>query len=252
MAVNVSTHGPIAVVEIDRPERRNALDGPTMGGIGSAFAAAEADDAIRAVILTGAGSQAFCAGADLRATGDDRSVPEGSPGIEVFTTRCYPKPVIAAVNGAAVGGGFELMLAADLVVAADHATFSIPEVKRGLVGAGCTTRMAARLPPAVVFELCVIGDPFPATRALELGLVNQVVAGDDLLAASLALAERVIAGAPLAIALTKQLLWNEARMHDAEEWAAIRAQAMPVFASEDAKEGRAAFAERRPPRWTGR
>ena len=134
MPVNVSVHGTTTVVEIDRPERRNALDGPTLGGIGAAFAAAEADDAIRAVVLTGAGADAFCAGADLRATGADRSPPAGSPSIDVFTTRCYPKPVIAAVNGAAVGGGFELVLAADLVVAAEHATFSVPEVKRGLVG----------------------------------------------------------------------------------------------------------------------
>jgi enoyl-CoA hydratase/carnithine racemase len=252
MPVNVSVHGTTTVVEIDRPERRNALDGPTLGGIGAAFAAAEADDAIRAVVLTGAGADAFCAGADLRATGADRSPPAGSPSIDVFTTRCYPKPVIAAVNGAAVGGGFELVLAADLVVAAEHATFSVPEVKRGLVGAGCTTRLASRLPPAVVFELCGIGDPFPAPRALELGLVNAVVPGAEVLPAALALAERSTAGAPLAIALTKQLLWNEARMHDAEEWAAIRALAAPIFASADAAEGRAAFAERRAARWSGR
>jgi len=251
MAVNVTMHGSTLVVEIDRPERRNALDGATLGGIGTAFADAETDTSVRAVVLTGAGDDAFCAGGDLRATGADRMPPPGSPGIEVFTTRCYPKPVVAAVNGAAVGGGLELMLACDLVVAADHATFSVPEVKRGLVGAGCTTRLTARLPPAIVFELCAIGDPFPASRAFDLGLVNAVVPRTEVLATALSLAERVTANAPLALALTKQLLWDEARMHDADEWAAIRAKAAPVFASNDAREGAAAFAERRAPNWTG-
>jgi enoyl-CoA hydratase len=252
MAVNSSLHGTTLVVEIDRPERRNALDGATLGGIGSAFAAAETDERVRAVVLTGSGTDAFCAGADLKAAGADRRPPPGTPGIEVFTTRCYPKPVVAAVNGSAVGGGLELALACDMVVAADHATFAVPEVKRGLVGAGCTTRLTARLAPAIVFELCAIGDPFAASRALELGLVNAVVPAADVLPTALDLAARVTANAPLAVAVTKQLLWDEARMHDADEWAAIRARAAPVFASEDAREGAAAFAERRPPRWVGR
>jgi enoyl-CoA hydratase len=251
MPVNVSSHGSTLVVEIDRPERRNALDGATMGGIGSAFTEAETDPTVRAVILTGAGSEAFCAGADLKAVGAERATAPGMPGIEVFTTRCYPKPIIAAINGAAVGGGLELMLASDMVVAADHATFAVPEVKRGLVGAGCTTRLSARLPPAIVFELCCVGESFSATRAHELGLVNQVVPADELRAAALALADRVTANAPLALHVTKQLLWDEAGMHDADEWRSIRSKAGPVFASDDAREGAAAFAERRPPRWTG-
>ena len=252
MAVNVSTHGSTVVVEIDRPERRNAYDGPTMGEIGAAFADAEADDAVWAVVLTGAGDEAFSAGMDLKAPGDERMPPPGVPGLEVFTTRCYPKPVIAAVNGAAVGGGFELMLACDVAVAADHATFAIPEVKRGLVGAGCTTRTAARVSPAIVFELCCIGDPFDVHRARELGLVNEIVPGSELLERALAFADRITANAPLAVQVTKQLIWDEARMHSPDEWASIRAKAAPVFASEDAREGAAAFAERRAPRWTGR
>jgi enoyl-CoA hydratase len=252
MAVNVSTHGTTRVVEIDRPERRNALDGATIAGIGAAFVAAETDDAVRAVVLTGAGDQAFCAGMDLKATPEERVPPPGSPGLEVFTTRCYPKPVIAAVNGAAAGGGFELMIAADMAVVAEHATFAIPEVKRGLVGAGCTTRTAARVPPSIAFELCCIGDPFTPQRALELGLVNAVVPAAEVLPAALVLAERVTANAPLAVAVTKQLIWDENRNHTPDEWRVIRAKAAPVFASDDAREGAAAFAERRPPRWTGR
>ena len=252
MAVNVTCEGTTVVVEIDRPERRNALDGETMAGIGTAFADAERDDGVRAVVLTGAGDHAFCAGMDLKATPEERALPPGNPGLGVFTNRCYPKPVIAAVNGAAAGGGFELMIASDLAVVADHATFSIPEVKRGLVGAGCTTRTAARVTPAIAFELCCIGDTFDAARALSLGLVNAVVPASELMTTALELAARVTANAPLAVAVTKQLIWDENRMHDDAEWAAIRAKAAPVFASDDAREGALAFAERRAPVWTGR
>ena len=252
MAVNVSREGSTTIVEIDRPERRNALDGATMAGIGTAFAEAEADDAVRAIVLTGAGDQAFCAGMDLKASPEERTLPPGNPGLGIFTTRCYPKPVIAAVNGAAAGGGFELMIASDLSVVADHATFAIPEVKRGLVGAGCTTFTAMRVTPAIAFELCCIGDTFDAARAEQLGLVNEVVPAADVLPTALDYAARVTANAPLAVAVTKQLIWDENRMHDAEEWAAIRAKAAPVFVSEDAREGALAFAERRAPVWTGR
>ena len=170
----------------------------------------------------------------------------------MFTNRCYPKPVIAAVNGVAVGAGFEIMMATDLVVAAPHATFGIPEVKRGLVGAGCSTRIARRVPPAIAFELGFIGDAITAERALALGLVNQVVPSDQVLPVALGLAARIAANAPLSVRVTKELMWREMGMHDDDEWRVIRSYAAPVFASEDAKEGRSAFAEKRTPRWTGR
>lgn len=250
--VGVTRHGTALVVTINRPERANALDGATIAGLGAAFTAAEHDDTVRVVVLTGAGNQVFCAGMDLKARGDERVPPPGSQGLEVFMTRCYPLPVVAAVNGAAVGGGFELVLGSDLVVAAEHATFGMPEVKRGLVGAGCSTRMAARVPPAIAFELALVGDSITAERACALGLVNEVVPRDELLGRALALADRIAANAPLALRVTKQLVWDEARMHDAAEWAAIRAKAAPIFASDDAREGAAAFAERRAPIWTGK
>lgn len=251
MPVDVAKYESSVVVTIDRPERANALDGATVGAIGTAFAAAETDDTVRVVLLTGAGDRVFCAGMDLKARDDQRRLPPGSPGLEVLTSRCYPKPVIAAVNGSAMGGGFELALAADLVVAAEHATFGVPEVQRGLVGAGCSTRLAARLPPAVAYEMTLTGDPVTATRALELGLVNEVVPGNQLLERALALARRIARNAPLAVRVTKQLVWEGSGNHDTAEWAAIRAKAAPVFASDDAREGAAAFAERREPRWTG-
>ena len=251
MTVNIDQRGHTIVVTIDRPERANALDGVTMGGLGSAFAAAEADDSVRVVVLTGAGDRVFCAGMDLKAQGDERVPPPGSPGLEVFMNRLYPKPVIAAVNGTAMGGGFELVMVADMAVAADHVSFGVPEVKRGLVGAGCSTRTAARVPPAIAYEMTLTGDPITAARALELGLVNAVVPKDQVLDAALALAERVAANAPMAVRITKQIVWEEAGNHDNAEWAAIRAKAAPAFASNDAREGAAAFAERRAPQWTG-
>jgi enoyl-CoA hydratase len=250
VTVDVSRVGTTAVVTLNRPESRNALDSATIAGIGAAFLEAEFDDGVRAVIITGAGDKAFCAGADLKEvrTGE---APTG-PGLEVFTNRCYPKPVIAAVNGLAVGGGFELVLASDLVVVGDHVSFSVPEVFRGLVGAGCTTRLASRLPPAVVAELTFLGVPINAHQAKALGLVNEVVSGPEVLASALAMADRLAEAAPMALRVTKELLFREQGMHDNEEWKLIRAEAAPVFASEDAKEGRAAFAAKRPPVWTGR
>jgi enoyl-CoA hydratase len=249
VTVDVRRVGTAAIVTIDRPERRNALDGPTIAAIGAAFMAAEVDDGVRVVILTGAGDQAFCAGMDLKAPRGEQ--PSG-PGLEVFTNRCYPKPVIAAVNGAAVGGGFEMVLASDLVIVADHVSFAVPEVFRGLVGAGCTTRLASRLPPAVVAELTFLGERLDAQRAKALGLVNEVVPGPQLLDRALAMAERLAEAAPMALRVTKELLFREQGMHDDEEWRSIRSTAAPVFASDDAREGAAAFAEKRPPVWTGR
>ena len=196
---------------IDRPERRNALDAATIGGLGAAFIAAEQDDSVRAVVLTGTGDAAFCAGMDLREFG---TLVKGAPGLEVFTTRCYPKPIVAAVNGGAVGGGLELVLAADLVVAAEHATFAVPEVLRGVVGAGCTTRLAGRLPPALVAELTFTGESFSAQRAMNLGLINEIVAPPVLIERAIALAERATAGAPIALRITKELIRRERGEHD--------------------------------------
>ena len=253
MAVQIEHRRGVMLVRIDRPERRNALDGPTMAQLGRAFTEAEAADAIHVVLLTGTGDHAFCSGMDLKAfASDPQAFKVDGPGLEVFTTRCFPKPVVAAVNGSAVGGGFELALACDLVVAADHATFGLPEVKRGLVSAGGGTRLAARLPPALAYEIGLTGDPIDASTAQRLGLVNQVVPHDQLVSTALALAERIAANAPLAVRAMKTLIYDELPTHDEAEWASIRAKASPVFSSEDAKEGARAFAERRAPRWRGR
>ncbi|HVV08027.1 crotonase/enoyl-CoA hydratase family protein [Amycolatopsis sp.] len=249
MTVLVDRRDAVTVVTINRPEARNALDAETMAGIGEALVAAEQDPGVGAVVLTGAGDRAFCAGMDLRAFAAGGAViDESRPGLEVFTQRVYPKPLIAAVNGTAVAGGFELVLACDLVVAAEHAKFGLPEVKRGLVAAGGGTNLPRRLPLALALEIALTGETFDAARALELGLINRVAPGARVLDEALALANTIARNGPLALRVTKELMVAQARGAAQEE---VAAAAAPVFASADAKEGATAFAEKREPRWTG-
>ncbi|HEX3786227.1 MAG TPA: crotonase/enoyl-CoA hydratase family protein [Pseudonocardiaceae bacterium] len=249
MTVLVEQRDAVTVVTINRPEARNALDAETMAGIGEALVAADQNVDVRAVVLTGAGDRAFCAGMDLRAfAAGGRVVDESRPGLEVFTEQVFPKPIIAAVNGAAVAGGFELVLACDLVVAAEHARFGLPEVKRGLVAAGGGTNLPRRIPLALALELALTGDLFDAARAQQLGLVNRVVPGERVLDEAIALATAIARNGPLALRVTKELLVAQARGAGRAEIAAVTA---PVFASADAKEGAVAFAEKREPRWTG-
>ncbi len=252
MAVDVVTHGSVRVITINRPERRNALDPDTYLGLGRAFVEAEHDDTVRVVVLTGAGDQAFCAGMDLKAfaAGEHGAGAGSGPGTEVFVERVYPKPIIAAVNGSAVAGGFGIMLGCDLVVAAEHAVFGLPEVKRGLVGVGATSRAALRLPPAMVLELALTGAPMDAARALHHGLVNRVVPSADVLPTAIGLAEEIAANAPLAVGMAKAIACDARRLFEVDI-AAWRERAAPIFASDDAREGATAFAEKRPPEFTG-
>ena len=251
MTVDVERLGPVLVVTINRPERRNALDPETMSGIGQALVGAEHDDGVRCVVLTGAGEKAFCAGLDLRAFAEGGVSPDNlpKPGLDVLLERVYPKPIVAAINGAALAGGFEIMLACDLVVAADHAVFGIPEVKRGLVAAGGGTRLPLRVPLAVALEFGLTGEPVDARRARELGLVNRVVPAAEVRREAVALAETIAANGPLAVAATKELMWAEAAGMSLDE---VGARTKPVFESEDAREGALAFAQRRAPVWQNR
>lgn len=255
--VVVEKRDGVSIVRINRPHRANAMDAATAEGIGNGFLDAAADPAVRVVILTGTGEKVFCAGMDLKAFAEARAagvdaVDEG-PGkghraIEVFTRRHYPKPVIAAINGAAMGGGFELMLACDLVVAAEHARFGLPEANRGLVAGGGGTAISKRIPIAVALEMALTGEPISAARALELGLVNRVVAGDRVIDTAIELAAAMARSGPLALDATKRLLWEAMGEPD---WPRITEIIGPVFASQDAIEGATAFAERRPPNWRG-
>jgi enoyl-CoA hydratase len=246
--------GHVLVLTLNRPEARNALSPALLGALSDVLRAAADDDDTRAVVLTGAGQKAFCAGMDLRAFSEARQSGGGDVAFDAlmwFYKGEFAKPVIAAANGHAIAGGLELLLAADLVVAADHATFGIAEVKRGLFAAGGGTTLSARIPLAVALEMGLTGDAIDATRAADVGLINRVVPADRVLEAAVELAERIAANGPLAVQVTKKLLRHAALVDPQRGWAGADDVAA-VFNSQDAVEGATAFVEKRPPQWTGR
>jgi enoyl-CoA hydratase len=248
--VDVEQQGPVTIVTINRPQAGNSLDGPTMSAIGHAFEAAEHDDTVRAVVLTAAGERIFCAGMDLKAfVAGGAAMEVTGPGLAIFSRRVYPKPIIGAINGTAVGGGFELALSCDLLVASETAKFGLPEVKRGLIAAGGGTRLPTRIPLALALELGLTGDSVSAARVAEMGLVNRVVPAAEVLPTAIKLAHTIAANGPLALKVTKQLMIGEV---PAGDWDGIAEIVAPVFASEDAREGATAFAEKRAPEWKGR
>jgi len=234
------------IVTINRPDAGNALNPAVGQGLVEALSEAATDPAVRSVIVTGAGNRIFCAGMDLKAFAAGEDMSAVGAGLALLAS--CPKPVIAAVNGTAVAGGFEVMLRADLVVAADHARFGIPEVKRGLVAAGGGTRLPTRIPLQVALEMGLTGETITAARALELGLVNRVVPLAEVMSTALALAALISANGPLAVQATKQLMREEVGDDRGQH---IRAVVAPVFASDDAREGAMAFAEKRQPNWRG-
>ncbi len=247
--------GNVEILTINRPEARNAINGDVSRAISSAMDELEHDDQCWVVVVTGSGDKAFSAGMDLKAfaTGESADIIGASGGFAGLTRRDFPKPLIAAVNGSALAGGFEIMLSCDLVVAADHATFGIPEAKRGLIaGAGGLIRMPKRLPMAIALELAMTGDPIDADRALALGLVNVVVPFTDLMSAALDLAERIAANAPLAVRYSKRVMKQAAEVSESEGWKINEAAVGVVFSSADAMEGPVAFAEKRAPKWQGK
>jgi enoyl-CoA hydratase len=252
--VVVEQRGNVRVLRINRPEARNALTPAVLGGIGRGVESADTDDDVRAVVITGTGDRAFCAGMDLRnfAEGGAEPDPDGSAAYVRFLRGGAEKPVIGAANATAVAGGFELLLACDLVVASDHATFGLPEVKRGLFPAGGGVQLGRRLPLAVALELGLTGDTIDAQRALEFGLVNRVVPQAQVLDEAVALADRIAANGPLAVRATKQLMREALDVSRDELWERQAEAAQQVFGSDDAKEGARAFVEKRAPNWTGR
>ncbi len=259
--VLTETIGHTLVITINRPEARNSINAAVHLGIGEAMERAEHDPEIRVVVLTGAGDRAFCAGADLVALSRGEALMPGEPekaawGFAGFVKHPISKPVIAAVNGFALGGGTELALASDLVVAADSAQFGLPEVKRGIIaGAGGAFRLAQQLPRKLAMEFLLTGEPFSAARALELGLVNAVVPLDGLMPAALALAEKIAANAPLSVQASKRIAMGIVDGRQAADdafWQQSGSEARAVMRSEDAKEGPRAFAEKRAPAWKAR
>jgi enoyl-CoA hydratase len=231
--------GNVLVLTLNRPEVRNALNPELKDRLVGALHAADADPGVRVVVITGAGP-IFCPGMDLKAFAKGADFG----GLSSFYKEGIAKPVIAALNGSALGGGFELALACDLIVAAQDAKIGMPEVKRGLYAAGGGTTLSSRIPLAMALELGLTGDPITAGRAQELGLVNKVVPAGQVLTEAMELAERIAANAPLGVAITKKLM-RERRWGEPDETAS-------VFRSADAMEGARAFAERRTPVWTGK
>lgn len=231
--------GNVLVVTLNRPEARNALSPELMDELSAVLKSADADPEVRAIVLTGAGT-VFCAGMDLKAFAKGGGKFDG---MVWFLRGGITTPVVAALNGTALAGGFELVLACDLVVAAEEAKLGIAEVKRGLFAAGGGTMLADRVPLAVALEMGLTGDPVTAAHAEKIGLINRVVAADQVVPEALALAERIAANGPLGVAMTKKLM-RERRWGEPDE-------VTSVFRSADAIEGARAFAERRAPSWTG-
>ncbi|HMJ04153.1 MAG TPA: crotonase/enoyl-CoA hydratase family protein [Conexibacter sp.] len=242
----------VLLVTLNRPDQRNAIDAAVARGIADALDRLDAEPELRVGVLTGAG-KGFCAGMDLKAfvRGERPSTPER--GFAGIVERPPDKPLIAAIEGFAVAGGLEVALACDLVVAARGAKLGIPEVKRGLVAAaGALLRLPRRIPYAIAMELALTGDPIDAERAAELGLVNRLAEPGEALAVALELAQRIVANAPLALAASKRVLVEAPGWSEGERWARQAEIVGPVRASEDAREGARAFAEKRSPVWHAR
>lgn len=245
----------VATVTLDRPARRNAIDAAMTAALRAAFDRFEADDEALVAILTASGERAFCAGMDLKAfaAGEGPVILEGPGGFGGFTHHPRTKPVIAAVNGAALAGGCELVLSCDLVVAADHATFGLPEVKRGLFAtSGGVLRLPRMIPRARALEMLLTGDVIDAPTALAFGLINRVVPPGQLTEIARGLALRICANAPLAVRETLALARAAFALPEEQLQARNDAAWARVAASEDASEGPRAFAEKRPASWQGR
>jgi enoyl-CoA hydratase len=241
----------IALVTLNRPEARNAISPEVSQAMAAVLDEIESDAELRAVVVTGRG-EVFSAGADLKvvAAGNANDIARGKGGFAGIVTRDFPKPIIAAVNGPALAGGFEIVLSCDLVVAAESARFGIPEVKRGLMAAaGGLIRLPKRVPLAIALELAMTGDPIDADRALQLGLVNRVVPGERVLDEAINLANRIGENSPIAVRNSRRLVREAAELSEAEGWTRTLELMMPVFESGDAVEGATAFAEKRQPVW---
>lgn len=257
--VLVEQLGHTLLITLNRPAARNAINLEVSRRVGQALARAERSDQVRSVILTGTGEQAFTGGLDLKAVlaGESPTVDPDLAhwGFAGVVRHHISTPLIVAINGACVGGGTEILLAADLAVAADTAWIALPEVSRGIIpGAGGAFRLPRQIPRKIAMELLLTGAPITARRAHELGLVNRVVPGDQLLTAALDLAETINAQSPAAVQAAKRVaggIFDGQISDETADWQRSDRESERVLNSADAAEGMAAFVAKRAPRWAG-
>lgn len=251
--VKSEINNQIMIITLNRPEARNAVNYETALQLTEALKAFDANPDVRVGILTGA-AQTFSSGMDLKAFAKSGQRPYVEDrGFGGLCERPPRKPIIAAVEGYALAGGFEMALACDLIVAADTAQFGLPEVKRGIVpGAGGMLRLPQRIPYHVAMEMVLTGDLFSAQRVYELGLINKLVKSGQALEHALQLAQKINKNGPLAVQLAKHVISTSRDWRQDEMFSIQRPVIAPVFASADAKEGATAFAEKRTPKWQGK
>jgi enoyl-CoA hydratase len=251
-AILTETRDGVLIITINRPDARNAVNGAVASGMANALDRLDADDDVRVGVVTGAGGY-FSAGMDLKAFVQGESPYAADRGFAGIAQRASKKPLIAAVEGFALAGGFEIALSCDLIVASREARFGIPEVKRSLVAAGgALLRLPKRIPYHLAMELALTGDPIGAERAYEIGVVNRLAEPGAALDTALELASAIVKNAPLALIASKQIVQQAAGWTEEEGWAKQGELSGPVFTSEDAREGATAFAEKREPVWRGR
>lgn len=253
--------GLISIITINRPEARNAVNAAVAEGIGDALADAESDPRIRVIVLTGSGDLSFCGGGDLKAMAAGEDLIPADPlkrarGFGGICEHVIEKPIIAAVNGFAIGGGTEIAMACDMVVADERAQFSLPEVRNGFIAsAGGAIWLAQWLPKAIAMEVLLVGDRFSAQQAKEWGLVNRVSQPGASLDVALELAASVAANAPLAVQSSKRLVGgivDGVRVDENDAWTRSYAEKARVGVTRDSREGPLAFSQKREPRWEGR
>lgn len=245
--------GPIAIITLNRPGKRNAVNADLCDQLRAAVDRLEADSELIVGILRGAGV-AFCGGMDLVAfaNGEGAQILFGPGGLAGFVSRRRKKPIVAAVHGAALAGGFELMLACDLVVAAEDCRLGLPEVQRGLVaGAGGALRLGERLPPAAANEILLTGDDFTPIRAMQLGLINRVVPETSVMETALSLARRIAQNAPLSIAASLELAKAATELRHDDLWTLNNRILADIVDTDDAREGAIAFGQKRKAIWRG-
>jgi enoyl-CoA hydratase len=251
-AVLTERRDGVLVITLNRPDARNAVNAALAEGVGAALDELDADDELRVGVLTGAG-KGFSSGMDLKAFVAGESPYVEGRGFAGITRRSSRKPLIAAIEGFAVAGGFEVALSCDLIVASKGARLGIPEVKRSLVAAaGALFRLPRRIPYHLAMELALTGDPIDAERGQQLGLVNRLAEPGGALDAALELASDIVKNGPLALIASKEIVQGSRDWTEEESWEKQGPIAGPVMGSEDAHEGATAFAEKRDPVWKGR